>query len=186
MENYPILILDGSKLNKEKLVSCYLKKKNISFEKREEYDNMPDDTLNDIITQEFEVKGALTHETLQKAKKVDDVPLEKDEQKAFVKWLKENNILHYANGLGINFGAVDYKYLNSLKAQGWYVGIPDMTILTGNGKTAFVELKRLKGGRVSPEQEKWIKCLNDRGYPSKVCKGCNEAIEFIKEVMNEI
>ena len=52
----------------------------------------------------------------------------------------------------------------------------------GSGKTVFVEMKRIKGGRVTEGQEKCINWLNANGYPSKVCKGCNEAIEFIESV----
>ena len=115
------------------------------------------------------------------AKKKSDIPLEKDEQKRLCKWLKDNKIGHWANGLGVKLD-YDVKYIASLRSQGHYVGLPDMTILLGNGKVCYIELKRQKGGRVSEEQKKWIDYLNKNGYPAKVCNGCDEAIEFIESL----
>lgn len=176
-----MLPLTGSLINKQKLVSCYLKKKGIDFRERGMYDNMSDEELEEMITSEFDVKGDVNWKTLQKAKKITDIPLEKDEQKRLCKWLKENKIGHFATGLGVKLG-LDVKYVASLKSQGHYSGIPDLVILLGNGKICFIELKRQKGGVVSEEQKKWIDYLNNNGYPAKVCKGCDEAIEFIEQL----
>lgn len=176
-----MLPLIGSLINKQKLVSCYLKKKGIDFSERGIYDNMSDEDLKEMITSEFDVKGDVNWKSLQKARKVTDIPLEKDEQKRLCKWLKDNKIGHWANGLGVKLD-YDVKYIASLKSQGHYVGVVDMTILLGNGKVCYIELKRQKGGRVSEEQKKWIDYLNKNGYPAKVCKGCDEAIEFITQL----
>lgn len=179
-----MLEMDGSKLNHQKLVSCYLKKKGIDFNKRQYYDELSISDLEELITSEFDVKGEVNWKSLQKANKISDVPLEKEEQQRLCKWLKENKIGHWANGLGVKLD-YDARYMASLRSQGWYGGIPDMTILLPKGKVIFIELKRQKGGRVSEKQKKWIEYLNNNGYPAKVCNGCDEAIKFIEsEVKN--
>ena len=60
------------------------------------------------------------------------------------------------------------------------VGFPDLEVFIGNGKSLYVEMKRKKGGVVSEAQQKWITWLNDNGYSAKVCKGADEAIEYVK------
>lgn len=141
-----------------------------------------EDEFDSFIREQYEIKGEVTPLKILNAKKKneDNIPLEKDEQKLLCKWLKENKIGHFATGLGVKLG-LDVKYVASLKSQGHYSGIPDLVVLLGNGKICFVELKRQKGGVVSEEQKKWIDYLNNNGYPAKVCKGCDEAIEFIKK-----
>ena len=47
-----------------------------------------------------------------------------------------------------------------------------------------IEMKRKKGGVVSPEQKQWGEVMSAAGIPFKVCKGCEEAIEFVKEVVD--
>lgn len=183
MELY--FIMDGQQLNKEKLVSCYLKKKGIGLENRQYYDELSESDLEEIITSEYLISGKLDWKKLQKARKIDDVPLEKEEQKEFCKWLKSQKIGHFANGLGVKLD-FDIKYLQSLRSQGHYKGLPDLTILLGNGKVAYIEMKRQKGGVVTEEQKKWIEYLKDNGYPVSVCRGCNDAISFVNEVVNEI
>lgn len=171
--------MDGQRLAKEKLVSCYLKKKGVPIAERKSFDNM--ENLEDLITSEYEVKGELNWKSLQKARKIDDVPLERDEQKIFCKWLKDNKIAHFANGLG--FQMLSPIQVNALKAIGHYSNIPDMTILLGNGRICFVEMKRRKGGVVSEGQKKMIDYLNENNYPTKVCKGYDDAIEFVKSLI---
>lgn len=50
-----------------------------------------------------------------------------------------------------------------------------------------VEMKRRKGGTVSPEQKRWGKIYETAGIPCKICQGADEAIEFVKSLgYNEI
>ena len=44
----------------------------------------------------------------------------------------------------------------------------------------FIELKRVKGGRVTEHQQKWIDYLNRHGYRAVICYGADEAIREIK------
>ena len=181
------LAVDGRAINLTKKINAYLKKNDIGFDKTEEYlKQYNTEEFDDFIREQYEIKGEVTPEKIMSAKKKteENIPLEKDEQKAFCKWLKENKIGHFATGLGVKLEQ-GVKYIASLKAQGHYSGIPDVAVLLGNGKMCFVELKRQKGGVVSEEQKKWIDYLNNNGYPSKVCKGCNEAIEFVESLRSE-
>ena len=177
---YQTMAIDGRCINLTKKINAYLKKNNIGFEKTMEYlKEYNTEEFDDFIREQYEIKEEVTPAKIMNAKKKSDIPLEKDEQKRLCKWLKENKIGHFATGLGVKLG-LDVKYVASLKSQGHYSGIPDLVVLLGNGKICFVELKRQKGGVVSEEQKKWIEYLNKNGYPAKVCKGCDEAIEFIE------
>ena len=139
----------------------------------------------DLLAKQYEIKGEVTPVKIMSAKKKSDIPLEKDEQKRLCKWLKENKIGHWANGLGVKLD-YDVKYMASLRSQGHYKGIADMTILLPKGRAMFLELKRVKGGVVSEEQKKWIKYLQSLDYPAKVCYGEDEAIEWIKEELEKV
>ena len=44
-----------------------------------------------------------------------------------------------------------------------------------------IELKRQKGGHVSPSQREWLKILNSAGIEAVVCRGFDEAKKFIEE-----
>lgn len=67
------------------------------------------------------------------------------------------------------------------KQEGVHAGIPDYIIVLPH-TVLFIELKREKGGVVSPEQETWIEALNARvGIHAKVCKGFDQSKEFIEE-----
>lgn len=152
------------------------------YKKQQEYKEKY--TVDEFIAkllEVYDIKGEVTALKVTKAKKktADNVPLEKEEQQKLVKWLKANKIKHWANGLGVKLD-YDVKYMASLRSQGHYKGIADMTVLLPKGRAIFIEMKRIKGGVVSPEQKKWIKDLQDLGYPAKVCYGADEAIEFVK------
>ena len=83
----------------------------------------------------------------------------------------------------------------SMKKEGKQKGYPDLIIDEPNKyyHGLRIELKRrpktLKTKmstahtKVSPEQEKWLRELNERGYYAVVCYGEDEAIEVIDEYM---
>ncbi len=66
-----------------------------------------------------------------------------------------------------------------MKQQGTTRGFPDYIVLA-HGKLLFIELKRVRGGRTSPEQLEWIDAINACGGVAAVCKGAQAAIEFIE------
>lgn len=50
-----------------------------------------------------------------------------------------------------------------------YAGIPDRLVLLPGGIVAFFELKRPKGGRFEPLQERWHAKLRQLGFRVYVC-----------------
>ena len=60
-------------------------------------------------------------------------------------------------------------------------GVPDRIVIY-NGRVYFLELKRPKGGRVSPLQQHWITTLNEHGvYANVVCTE-DRVRDFIRRV----
>lgn len=70
-----------------------------------------------------------------------------------------------------------------LKAEGVKPGVPDLCLPVPRGgyHGLFIEMKRQKGGVVSPEQKAWLQALNALGYRAEVCKGAAEAWDVIRE-----
>jgi hypothetical protein len=105
------------------------------------------------------------------------IPTEAEEQATFVQWLEIK---------GYKFTAIpNSTYTKSWKqkvhnrAMGLRAGFPDLAIIV-NDIFCCVELKRLKGGTLSQEQKSWIEALENAGIPAKVCKGADEAMNFIE------
>lgn len=75
-----------------------------------------------------------------------------------------------------------------LKREGVVPGVPDLMLpVPSDGYHGlFIELKRAKGGRVSPEQKDWLAFLSEQGYRAEVCKGAAEAIAVIDSYLGEI
>lgn len=49
-------------------------------------------------------------------------------------------------------------------------------------RAVFLELKRRKGGRISPSQENWHRALVSEGFFVIVAKGLDEAVESLKKI----
>ena len=68
-----------------------------------------------------------------------------------------------------------------MKAEGVRAGMLDLMLFVPvhpyHG--LFVEMKRLKGGRVSGAQEDCIEKLDSMGYKTAVCRGAEEARQTI-------
>ncbi|MCQ2975158.1 MAG: VRR-NUC domain-containing protein [Bacteroidales bacterium] len=168
-----------------------MKKNNQSLDlEKQYYEKYTEEEFDKLIKQVYEIKGEVTHLKILNAKKKNKVKFvlsEYEEQKLFVKWLRDNKIKCQSSGNGF---ALDTKnnirYMAKLKATGLSVGFPDLEILIGNGITLYVEMKRTKGGVVSEAQKKWIEWLNENGYNAKVCYGAEEAIEFVKNCINNL
>lgn len=108
-------------------------------------------------------------------------PLEDQEQLALCNWLRMKGIrFHHSPNGGHRHKAVAGK----LKAQGVSAGFPDLIIfpaINSGLPVLFVEMKRQRGGVVSDHQKDWLDYLNKAGFPAQVCKGFNEARQFIEE-----
>lgn len=73
----------------------------------------------------------------------------------------------------------------NLKRQGVKAGMPDICLPVARGAYhgLYIELKRQKGGRVTPEQEKKIDDLREEEYAACVCYGAKEAIDVITDYL---
>lgn len=105
------------------------------------------------------------------------VPTEHEEQKAFVQWFRASfprcRIFAIPNG-----GARSKATAGKLKAEGVSAGVPDLFIPEWH---LFIEMKRRKGGSVTEAQSDWIPYLQSVGYTVLVCRGCEAAIEAVKD-----
>lgn len=65
-----------------------------------------------------------------------------------------------------------------LKAEGLRSGVPDLHLPVARGGYVglWIELKRIRGGSVSPEQRWWIEALQRAGHRVIVARGADPAI----------
>jgi hypothetical protein len=70
---------------------------------------------------------------------------------------------------------------------GYVKGFPDLFIYEPRGEFhgLAIEMKKVKGSKIEPEQVQWQEQLRNRGYCSYICKGNEEAIKVIDEYFNE-
>ena len=69
---------------------------------------------------------------------------------------------------------------------GYVKGFPDLFVYEPRGEFhgLAIEMKRVKGSKIEPEQIEWQEQLRNRGYASYICKGNEEAIKVIDEYFN--
>lgn len=117
-----------------------------------------------------------------------DSPLEDDECIFFSRWLKLRGIphAHIANESRSSSRNAIIRGAK-LKRMGQKRGVWDYEIYApqkdGSYKLLKIEMKRRKGGTVSAEQKQWGEIYAKAGIPCKVCKGADEAIDFVKSVI---
>ena len=119
------------------------------------------------------------------------VPLESAEQKQLIEWwhffcqtkgIHEKCLFAVPNG-----GYRNARESHRLKEEGVRAGIPDLMLAVPCGAFhgLFVELKRLKGGRVSDNQKEMLVVFHRLGYCVKLCKGFAEAQQAITEYLKD-
>lgn len=114
-------------------------------------------------------------------------PLESFEQETFCHWLRAN---------GITFSSIPNSTFTTSwiqkrknKQQGLNAGLPDLLLIVpckdNKKRLVFIEMKRKKGGVVSESQKQWIEALNNcNEVGAYVCRGADEAIKKVEEIMN--
>lgn len=127
------------------------------------------------------------------AKRINNIPLEKDEQMAFIQWCRLNKIIVHHSPLELASSARSVKLRAiKMKRMGTSKGFPDLLVFVPiKGATGEVdsyqplaiEMKRRKYSTTSKEQKEWLEILEMAGIPSRVCKGAREAIEFVKNML---
>lgn len=131
-----------------------------------------------------------------------NTPLEEEEQAALVEWLELKKLKFtavpnatfswaYQNIDGVTVKKKNFTHLAKMYRQGLRKGFPDLVIWIAADQAecreaciVFIELKRLKGSEVKPEQEEWIDCLEQVPWcTARICFGKMDAINFISSFL---
>jgi hypothetical protein len=111
-----------------------------------------------------------------------DIPSEHIEQARFVSWFRQKykgvRIFAIANG-GWRSPATGAR----LKAEGVSRGVPDLFVPAHN---LWIEMKRSKGGVLSPEQRDWINYLEMLGNTVFVCHGADHAKDAVDKFFSNL
>jgi len=115
------------------------------------------------------------------------VPLETQEQAQLIRWkcLYERQIPALAHLFAIpNQGAARLK---SLQMEGTLRGVSDLFLSypVAPFHGLYIEMKRVKGGKVSPEQYAFIALQTSVGYAAEACRGAEEAWKLILTYLGE-
>lgn len=96
------------------------------------------------------------------------------------RWPELALMYHIPNG-----GSRSKSEAGRFRAEGVKAGVPDICLPVARGgyHGLYIELKRVKGGRVSTAQQGWIAALRDQGYCACVCKGWDDAAHVIKKYL---
>lgn len=108
-------------------------------------------------------------------------PSEHMEQALLVQWFRRSypNVLIFAIPNG---GARSKATAGKLKVEGVVAGIPDLFVPEWK---LWIEMKRVKGGKLSPEQVGMIEYLQSVEYCVIVGLGCEDAKTKIQGFLNE-
>jgi hypothetical protein len=118
-------------------------------------------------------------------------PKEKYEQRALFSWAefqltsKPEIALMYAipNAGGYTGGfKKNRSRVMAMKKEGVRAGVPDVCLpVPRHGfHSLYLELKRTVGGKLSKDQEWWIRYLQHHGHKVVVCNGAEEAIAIVE------
>ena len=121
---------------------------------------------------------------------IDYQPTEEQEQAAVIEWrdlmVRQfpdlEDLIHIPNGgLRSKTEAVRFKKL------GVRPGVSDLFLPAPRGKYhgLWVEMKRQKGGKLSPDQKDWIDRMNRKGYLALRADGAEEACDIIYRYLTE-
>jgi len=73
-----------------------------------------------------------------------------------------------------------FSIIKKMKTEGMQNGISDIAVFLPDF-ILFIEMKKVKGGTLSPDQKKWIEIINKYSYSKAiVCHGFEEAREYIE------
>lgn len=114
--------------------------------------------------------------------KLQKVATEEHEQIVFVTWLLKQG---YKPSASANGGKRNLFEAMKFKRMGVSAGYPDVFVPLPTPKYHgfFVEMKRIKGGKVSEAQLEWLQYLRDKGYFAEVAHGALEAKEMFNNYL---
>lgn len=112
-------------------------------------------------------------------------PTELQEQTIVVQYLEllkqQGKILAYC-GLPNNTWTKSWSQKRKQTQEGVKKGFPDLVVVTKD-TVLFLEMKRIKGGVLSPEQKEWLSILPEKKTQSVVAKGFDEAKKIIDNLV---
>jgi hypothetical protein len=110
------------------------------------------------------------------------VPTEHIEQVLYIQWAYREKLPVFAIPNG---GLRNKTVAMRLKLEGTRSGVPDLflPIAVPPYHGLFIEMKRVNTGKLSPNQRKWKKILEDEGYKVIVAYGAEAAIKATKQYL---
>ena len=118
------------------------------------------------------------------------IPSEDEEQATLFEWADINTVKYpcLKNLYAIpNGGKRPKSVAKTMKRTGTKRGVPDICLPVPKGKYhgLYIELKRIKDGRLSTEQRQWLRDLDENGYKAVMCKGWQEAVHVLVNYITE-
>lgn len=115
-------------------------------------------------------------------------PTEHEEQIALIQWRDwwQEQYPQLAMLAAIPMGGYRAKRTAiTMRQEGAVKGFPDLGLFIPSGgyHGLFLEMKRLNGGRATPEQKDWLHRLSEQGYRAEVAKGAVEAHQVIQDYL---
>jgi hypothetical protein len=112
------------------------------------------------------------------------VPTERAVQRAILAMAKvcfPDVLIHHSPGGAHLAGnnTARFKQIGALKGDGMRPGFPDL-ICVWKGGIAFMEVKRAKLSKTSPEQEQMLSLIGGMGHPAAIIKSVDDAHLFLK------
>jgi hypothetical protein len=111
------------------------------------------------------------------------IPTEAQEAHTLVAYLRTRGykFTHIPNETG---GSLEAKRRAiRMKQQGTSKGFPDYLVIVPEVGLVAIELKRIKGSKVSEEQKEWLNALNAcPGITAVIAKGAEEAITVLESI----
>lgn len=106
-----------------------------------------------------------------------------EEQCRLVQWCRDSNVFVVASLNGaMLFGTKAQRAAqwSALVKAGARKGWLDLMVIAPDGRHLHIELKRIKGGRLTPEQADTIALLNSMNVPAIKCEGAEQAKDAIR------
>lgn len=127
---------------------------------------------------------------MAKLTKAVNVPTEDEEQATVIEWA-ELNAVHFPDLKLLyaipNGGKRDVREAAKFKRTGVKPGVPDLHLPVPKGgyHGLYIEMKRKKDGKLSPDQREWLRILTEQGHYCAVCKGWEQAVKTIINYLRE-
>jgi len=111
------------------------------------------------------------------------IPTEYDDCLVLVDYLellkKQGRVLNFSHTASETY-TTSWKQKTKNKEMGVRKGLPDFVIVTKKA-VVFIEMKRIKGGRTSPEQMDWLIAIKKAKGNCEICFGCEDAKTYLNK-----